>query len=160
MPDAPPVDLAGTELASETLQGGQHVLLAFLARGGDGSEALELGTWSVSEEGKLARLCPSLVFPVRDVDQVRNLVERAVARLRQAPRGENGAVVLARDGGLEAAVMRGPDGTTWASLGPTGRGGLAVVPAGEIESFVRVLAEAERELAELGLVALPGLAPG
>jgi len=52
---------------------------------------------------------------------------------------------LGRAGALAAALTRGPDGS----------GGLAAVPAAALGRLVRVLAEAERELAELGLVALP-----
>ena len=48
-----------------------------------------------------------------------------------------------------------PDGTLWASLGWQDDTGIATVPAAGIASFVRVLAEAERELTELGLVAFP-----
>ena len=51
--------------------------------------------------------------------------------------------------------MRAPDGTLWASLGWQDDTGIATVPAAGIASFVRVLAEAERELMELGLVAFP-----
>ena len=148
-------DLVGTELASEVLLDGRHVLLAFLARGQDGGEALELGTWSVTEEGKLVRRCPSLLFPLRDVDRVRGLAERAVESLLHRTCGEDEAAVLERDSEFEAIATRGPDGMVWASLAWPASGGLAAVPAAEIGSFVRVLAEAERELAELGLVDLP-----
>ena len=54
-----------------------------------------------------------------------------------------------------ATARRAPDGTFWASLGWADDSGLATVPAAGIGSFVRVLAEAERELMELGLVAFP-----
>ena len=47
----------------------------------------------------------------------------------------------------------------WATLGWTDGSGLAAVPVAAVESFERVLAEAERELTELGLVAFPSGLP-
>ena len=61
--------------------------------------------------------------------------------------------ILANVGRLRAGVTRSPDGMRWATLGWTDGSGLAAVPVAAIESFERVLAEAERELTELGLVA-------
>src|SRR5687767_321626 len=48
MVDERHADLAGVELASELLPDGRQVLLAFLVRGEDGGEALELGVWDVA----------------------------------------------------------------------------------------------------------------
>ena len=61
--------------------------------------------------------------------------------------------MLAKDGRLRVGITRSPDGMRWATLGWTDGSGLATVPVAAIESFERVLAEAERELTELGLVA-------
>jgi hypothetical protein len=158
MSDEPRADLAGAELASEVLPGDRpQVLLAFLVRGEDGGNALELGAWAVTADGKLVRPArPPLVFPVGEVDQVRALAERAAAALPHTAPGQDGGAVLGRAGALAAALTRGPDGAPWATLGRAdGSGGLAAVPAAALGRLVRVLAEAERELAELGLVALP-----
>jgi hypothetical protein len=96
------------------------------------------------------------VFPVGEVDAVRALAERALAGLPYAAHGQDGDTVLGHAGALAATLTRGPDGAPWATLGRAdGRGGLAAVPAAALGRLVRVLAEAERELAELGLVALP-----
>ena len=154
MSDEQQVDIAGAELASEVVHDGRLVLLVFLVRGEDG-EALELGAWSATAGGKLTRPPRPLVFSVGEVDRVRALAERAVETLPRASYGEDGVAVLGHDGGLTATAMRTPDGTLWASLGWADDTGLATVPAAGIGSFVRVLAEAERELMELGLVAIP-----
>jgi len=157
MPDDQHADLDGVELASEALPGDRpQVLLAFLVRGEDGGDALELGAWTVTDEGKLVRPARLLVFPVADVDQVRTLAERASAALPHVDDGQDGDAVLGRVGALAATLTRGADGARWATLGRAdGSGGLAAVPAAALGRLVRVLAEAERELAELGLVALP-----
>jgi hypothetical protein len=159
MPDGPRADdLAGAELASEALPGDRpQVLLAFLVRGEDGGDALELGAWAVTDAGKLVRPArPPLVFPVGEVDQVRTLAERAAAALPHVDDGQDGGAVLGRIGALAAVLTRGPDGTLEVTLGRAdGSGGLAAVPAAALGGLVRVLAEAERELTELGLVALP-----
>jgi hypothetical protein len=150
-------DLAGVELASEALPGDhRQVLLAFLVRGEVGGDALELGAWAVTDEGKLVRPARQpLVFPVGEVDAVRALAERAAAALPHVNHGQNGDAVLGRAGALVASLTRGPDGTPWATLGRADGSGLAAVPAVALGRLVRVLAEAERELAELGLVVLP-----
>jgi hypothetical protein len=155
MPDEQDVDRAGVELASEMLRHAHHVLLAFLVRGKDGGEALELGVWSVTPEGRLVRPSRPLLLPVGEVDRVRALAERAVAALPHATCGKDAAAVLERDGKLGATIERAPDGSLWATLRRMDDGGLAAVPAAEIGSLVRVLAEAECQLAELGRVALP-----
>jgi hypothetical protein len=154
MADEQQVDIAGAELASEVLDDGRLVLLAFLVRGENGA-ALELGAWSVTTAGKLTRPPRPLVFSVGEVDRVRTLAERAVEALPRASYGEDGIAVLGHDAGLTATAMRAPDGSLWASLGWKDDTGIATVPAAGIASFVRVLAEAERELMELGLVAFP-----
>jgi hypothetical protein len=155
MPDDQHADRAGVELASEVLPSDhRQVLLAFLVRGKDGGDALELGAWAVTDAGKLVRPAQLLVFPVGDVDKVRALAERASAALPHVDHGQDGGVVLGRAGELEAALTRGSDGAPWATLGRVDGGGLAAVPAVALGRLVRVLAEAERELAELGLVAL------
>jgi hypothetical protein len=147
-------DLAGAELASEVMHDGRHMLLAFLIPLEDG-DGLELGAWSTTGEGKLARPAWPLVFPVGDVDKVRALAERAAATLVQASFKTDDSTVLAEEGSLRASVARGPDGVYWATLGWADGSGVAVVPAADIASLVRVLAEAERLLTELGLVAFP-----
>jgi hypothetical protein len=152
-------DLAGTELASEMLPDHQLALLAFLVRGDaeDAPLALELGAWSVAADGRLADPARPLVFPLAEVDRVRALAERAAAALRHPPRGEAAGVLLAAgDGGLGVTASRAPDGTWWVTLGRADGAGVAAVPAGAIDGLVRVLAEAERELVELGLVPFPG----
>jgi hypothetical protein len=154
MADEQQVDIAGAELASEVLDDGRLVLLVFLVRGENGA-ALELGAWSVTTAGKLTRPPRPLVFSVGEVDRVRTLAERAVETLPRASYGEDGIAVLGHDAGLTATAMRAPDGSLWASLGWKDDTGIATVPAAGIASFVRVLAEAERELTELGLVAFP-----
>jgi hypothetical protein len=93
------------------------------------------------------------VFPVRDVDKVRALAGRAAATLPRTSCGDDEITVLANEGRLRAGVTRSPDGMRWATLGWTDGSGLATVPVAAVESFERVLAEAERELTELGLVA-------
>jgi hypothetical protein len=148
------VDIAGAELASEVVHDGRLILLVFLVRGENG-KALELGAWSTTTAGKLARPPRPLVFSVGQVDRVRALAERAVEALPRASYGEDGMAVLGHDGELTATAMHAPDGMLWASLGWTDDTGLATVPAAGIGSLVRVLAEAERELMELGLVAFP-----
>lgn len=157
MPEDQHADLTGIELASEVLSGDRRqVLLAFLVRGEDGGDALELGAWAVTDEGKLVRPARPLVVPVGEVDAVRALAERAAAALPHAAPGQDGGAVLGRVGALAAALTRGPDGTPGVTLGRAdGSGGLAAVPAAALGGLVRVMAEAERELAELGLVALP-----
>jgi hypothetical protein len=153
-------DLAGTELAGEVLPGGRLALLAFLVRGGDDVEAalaLELGAWAVAADGKLVEPARPLVFSLDEVDRVRALAERAAAALGRPPGGEAAAVLLAAgEGGLGATASRAPDGTWWVALGRADGKGGAAVPAGAVDSLVRVLAEAERELVELGLVPFPG----
>jgi hypothetical protein len=157
-------DLAGTELAGEVLPDGRLALLAFLVRGGDGGEAalaLELGAWPVAADGKLVEPARPLAFPLAEVDRVRALAERGVAALPHAPRGEAAAVLLAADdGGLGVTARRAADGTRWLALGRADGTGGAAVPAAAADSLVRVLAEAERELVELGLVPFPGDPPG
>ena len=147
-------DVAGVELAGEVLHDARQALLAFLVRVEEG-DGLELGTWAITGKGTLARPCRPLVFPVRDVDKVRALAERAVAALPNTSCGVVGITVLADEGRLRAGVTHSPDGMRWATLGWSDDTGLATVPAAEIGSFVRVLAEAERELMELGLGAFP-----
>src|SRR3954451_16408516 len=153
-----PADVAGVELAGEVLPAARQALLAFLVRveAGDG---LELGTWAITGKGTLARPCRPLVFPIRDVDKVRALAERALAALPDAPGGVDEIAVLADEGRLRAGVTRSPDGMRWATLGWADGSGLAVVPLAAVASFERVLAEAERHLTELGLVAFPGCLP-
>jgi hypothetical protein len=151
-------DLAGTELAGEVLPESRLALLAFLVRGEEGGAALslELGAWPVAPHGKLVEPARPLVFPLAEVDQVRALAERAVATLRDACGGEGDAVLLAvGDGGLSVTASRAPDGTRSAALGRMNGAGGAAVPTAAADSLVRVLAEAERELVELGLVAFP-----
>ena len=150
--------IAGMELAGEVLHDARQALLAFLVRleAGDG---LELGIWAITGKGTLARPCRPLVFPVRDVDRVRALVERAIAALPYASYGEDTITVLAEDGHLRAGVTCSSDGMGWATLGWADGSGSAAVPAIALESFGRVLAEAERELTELGLVAFPSGLP-
>jgi hypothetical protein len=155
MIDEQHADLAGVELASELLPDGRQVLLAFLVQGEDGGEALELGVWAVAGGGRLVRPARPLVFPAGEVDRVRRLAERVAATLPGLPRGAVGASVLGREAGLEAMVVPAPDGTVRAILGRTDGGGEVVLPAAAVGSLVRALAEAERELAELGMVALP-----
>ena len=94
-----------------------------------------------------------MVFPGRDIDKVRALAGRAAATLPRTPCGDDEITVLANEGRLRAGATRSPDGMRWATLGWTDGSGLAAVPVAAIESFERVLAEAERELTELGLVA-------
>ena len=152
-------DLAGTELAGEVLPDGRLALLAFLVRGEDDGAALslELGAWPVAADGKLVEPTRPLVVPLAKVDQVRALAERAVAALRDARAGEGEAILLAAgDGGLSVTASRAPDGARWAALGRMDGSGGAAVPAAAADSLVGVLAEAERELVELGLVAFPG----
>jgi hypothetical protein len=160
MVDEQHADLAGVELASEMLPDGRQVLLAFLVQGEDGGEALELGVWAVAGEGKLVRPARPLVFPAGEVDRVRRLVEQAVATLPCMPCGAAGPAVLGREGGLEATAVPAPDGTVRATFGRADGGGEVAVPVAAVGSLVRALAEAERELAELGLVTLPGPARG
>jgi hypothetical protein len=159
MSQRPHPDLAGAELAGEVLHDGGYTLLAFLVPLEDG-DGLELGAWSTAGDGKLARPARPLVFPIGDVDRVRGLAERAAAALAQAPFETDDSIVLAEEGSLRASVARGPDGVRWATLGWADGSGLAVVPAAAIASLVRVLAEAERLLAELGLLAFPRDLPG
>ena len=149
-------DLAGVELASETLHDAQQVLLAFLVRVEE-SVGLELGTWAITGKGTLARPCQPLVFPARDVDKVRALAGRAAAALPHTFCAVDEITVLAKDGRLRVGITRSPDGMRWATLGWADGSGLATVPVAAIESFERVLAEAERELTELGLVAFPAV---
>ena len=147
-------DIAGVELAGEVLQDARQALLAFLVQVEEG-DGLELGTWAITGKGTLARPCRPLVFPVRDIDKVRALAGRAVAALPHTPCGVDGTSVLADEGCLRAGVTRSPDGMHWATLGWADGSGLAAVPLAAVESFERVLAEAERELIELGLLAFP-----
>ena len=147
-------DIAGVELAGEVLDDARQVLLAFLVQVED-DDALELGTWAITGKGTLARPCRPLVFPVRDIDKVRALAGRAVAALPHTPCGVDGISVLADDGHLRASVTRSAEGMRWATLGWADGSGLAVVPLAALESFERVLAEAERELTELGVLAFP-----
>jgi hypothetical protein len=152
-------DLAGTELAGEVLPDGRLALLAFLVRGDDGGAALalELGVWPVAANGKLVEPARPLVFPLAEVDQVRALAEHAVAALPHAPGGEAAGLLLAvGDGGLGVTASRAADGTRWLALGRADGTGGAAVPAEAADILVRVLAEAERELVELGLLAFPG----
>lgn len=148
------VDVTGAELASEVVHDGRLVLLVFLVRGETGN-SLELGAWSTTTAGKLAPPPRPLVFSIGTLDRLRALAEHAVEALPGASYGEDGKAVLARDGELAATAMRASDGTHWVSLGWADDAGLATVPAAGIGSFVRVLAEAERELMELGLLAFP-----
>jgi hypothetical protein len=160
MSDPSPADLAGIELAGELLPGGRHALLAFLVSATDGGAALELGTWAVAEGGKLARPARPLVVPAKEVDRVRALVQGAAATLNRVPHGQaDGPAELGRDGELTLTTASGPDGAPWATLGRADAGGLVAVPAAALASLVRVLAEAERQLAELGLVALAEALP-
>ena len=148
---APPVGIGlGTGLGLPPAKPAD--LLAFLVRVEE-SVGLELGTWAITGKGTLARPCRPLVFPTRDVEKVRALAGRAAAALQQTSCGVDGITVLAKDGRLRAGITRSPDGMRWATLGWTDGSGLATVPVAAIESFERVLAEAERELTELGLVA-------
>ena len=101
MSDEQQVDIAGAELASEVVHDGRLVLLVFLVRGEDG-EALELGAWSATADGKLTRPPRPLIFSVGEVDRVRALAERAVETLPRASYGEDGIAVLGHDGGLTA----------------------------------------------------------
>ena len=87
----------------------------------------------------------------RDVENVRALAGRAAAALQHTSSGDDEITVLAR--GRLRARNAFTDGMRWATLGWTDGSGLATVPVAAIESFERVLAEAERELTELGLVA-------
>jgi hypothetical protein len=157
MVDEQHADLAGVELASEMLPDGRQVLLAFLVQSEDGGEALELGVWAVAGEGRLVRPARPLVVPAGEVDRVRRLVEQVVATL---PCGAAGPAVLGREGGLEATAVPAPDGTVRATFGRADGGGEVAVPLAAVGSLVRALAEAERELAELGLVTLSGPARG
>jgi len=93
MPENQHADLVGVELASEALLGDRpQVLLAFLVRGEDGGDALELGAWTVTGDGKLVRPARQpLVFPVGEVDAVRALAERAAAALPHAAPGRTRA---------------------------------------------------------------------
>ena len=145
-------DIAGVELAGEVLHDARQVLLAFLVRVEEGV-GLELGTWAITGKGTLTRPCRPLVFPVRDIDKVRALAGRAAAALPRTPCDDDEITVLANEGRLRAGVTRSPDGMRWATLGWTDGSGLATVPVAAVESFERVLAEAERELTELVLVA-------
>jgi hypothetical protein len=145
-------DIAGAELAGEVLRDAGQVLLAFLVRVEEGV-GLELGNWAITGKGTLARPCRPLVFPIRDVDKARALAGRAAAALLRTSCGDDEITVLANEGGLRADVTRSPDGRRWATLGWTDGSGLVAVPMAAVESFERVLAEAERELTELGLVA-------
>ena len=138
-------DIAGVELAGEVLHDARQALLAFLVQVEEGG-GLELGTWAITGKGTLARPCRPLVFPIRDVDKVRALAERAVAALSHTSCGGDGITVLADEGRLRAGVTRSADGMRWATLGWADGSGLAVVPVSAVESFERVLAEAEREL--------------
>jgi hypothetical protein len=153
-------DLAGVELASELLPDGRQVLLAFLVRGEDGGEALELGVWDVAGQGRLARPARPLLLPVGEVDRARRLAERVVAALPHLPCSTAGAAVLGREGRLEAMAVPAPDGTLQATFGWTDAGARLAVPAAAVGSVVRARAEAERALAELGLVAPVSPAPG
>ena len=150
--DEQQVDIAGAELASEVVHDGRLVLLVLLVRGED-CEALELGLVR-HRRWQAHATAPAMIFSVGEVDRVRALAERAVETLPRASYGEDGVAVLGQDGGL-TLTMHTPDGTLWASLGWADDTGLATVPAAGDQGFVRVLAEAERELMELGLVAIP-----
>ena len=154
MPDAPLADPAGIELAGELLSDGRSALLAFLVRAEEGGDAVELGAWEVIKAGKLVRPSRLLVFPVGDVDRVRALAERAADVLLHEHPGQGGDAVRVCEGGLTVTTAPGPDGTPWATLAQLDGSGLAAVPAAAIKSLVRVLAETERALAELGRVAL------
>jgi hypothetical protein len=160
MVDERHAELAGVELASEVLPDGRQVLLAFLVQGEDGGEALELGVWAVADQGRLVRPARPLLLRVGEVDRARRLAERVVAALPHLPGSTAGAAVLGREGGLEAMAVRAPDGTLQATFGWTDAGAQVAVPAAAVGSVVRALAEAERELAELGLVAPVSPTPG
>ena len=144
--------IASTELAGEVLHDARQALLAFLVRVEEGV-GLELGTWAITGKGTLARPCRPLVFPARDVEKVRALAGRGAAALQHTSCGVDGITVLANEGRLRAGVTCSPDGMRWATLGWADGSGLAAVPVAAVESIERVLAEAERELTELGLVA-------
>lgn len=160
MSDPSPADPIGIELAGELLPDGRYALLAFLVYAADGGAALELGAWPVAAGGKLARPAQPLVVSAKEVDRVRALVEGAIATLPPVLHGrEGGPVELGHDDGLALTAALGPDGALWATLGQVDGGGRVAVPAVALASMVRVLAEAERELAELGLVALPETIP-
>ena len=146
------------ELAGEVLHEARQALLAFLVRDREG-DGLELGVWAITGKGTLARPCRPFVFPVRDVDKVRALVERAVAALPHTSCGGDDITVLAEEGHLRAGVTRSPDGMRWATLGWADGSGVAAVPLAAVESLERVLAEAERQLTELGLVAFHSCVP-
>jgi hypothetical protein len=97
------------------------------------------------------------------VAEARRLVELAMETAPHAIFDEDGETTLALepgegDDGVRAAVtaMRAPDGVLWASLARTDGLGLAEVPALELAALARVLAAAERKLAELGLARLSG----
>jgi hypothetical protein len=109
-------DISGVELGGEVLHDARQALLAFLVRIEEG-DGLELGTWAITGKGALARPCRPLVFPIRDVDKVRALAERAVAALPNTSCGVDGITVLADEGRLRTGVTRSPDGMRWVTLG-------------------------------------------
>ena len=159
MPGEPaPEAFGGLELASELVTE-QRLLVAGLVKLPDGY-AVELGCWSITDEGLVEPPLP-VVFMADGTPQVRRLVETAIAVLPLAEHDADGIAVLAQEldaegeaGEMGCTATRAAGGGELFSLLWTDASGVASVPVARAESMARVLAAAERQLAELGLVSL------
>jgi hypothetical protein len=155
-----PEGVGGVELASELLAEQRRLLVARLVRLPDG-HAVELGCWSVTDKGLVEPLLP-VVLGVASTAEVRRLVETAISVLPLAEYDADGVALLAQRvdvdvdeqdgmGEMGCTATRAADGGRLFSLWWADAAGIVTVPLGKAAALVRVLAAAERQLAELGL---------
>jgi hypothetical protein len=145
--------VAGVEVASVALPSCSSLLVAGLVPEGEGM-VIELGRWPVSPQGVPEPSGAGLRLGTADLPLARRVLSQAEAALPMAVLGEEEIQDLAREGDLAAVVASGPDGQPWFVLTAVERDGLAAVPVADHRALRRVLAEAERELVEAGLMGL------
>jgi hypothetical protein len=119
--------------------------------------AVELGLWSVAGEG-LAGPPVLLLFEAEHVAKVRQAAAKAVRALPAATLDQEGMADLVGvdEGGLVCDLIGAPDGAACVTLAVADGSGVAEVPMEKADVLPRVLAAAERRLAEWGVVPLAG----
>lgn len=142
----------GIELASELIRSENAILMASLVQLEEGP-GVELALCSIGPEGIGAPRIP-LVFLAEDVHELRTMAEVAVQQLPAANYDDEAAALLAQDGDAIATAIRAPAGELF-TVGWADGSEVTYVPAADAPAIVRVLAAAQHELAELGVVRLP-----
>jgi hypothetical protein len=155
MNDAEPIE-GGTarELASEPLLSCHSLLMASLVGAGEGGRlAVELGRHPVTADGLRPAYRP-LRLGLDALPRVRRLAEEALGRLQGVLVAGDELRLLARDGGLGAAVSCADGQVPWFSLVLEDGSGVVTMPAREAGVLAKLVRDAERQLSGDGLAPL------